>query len=68
MSYKKSEPWPHRKMMRQRYINHHSICAMLKSLYQETDDEQIRERLAICVTMAKKMHEKLKEYKRKESS
>ena len=68
MAYQRSNPWPHRKMMRKRYANHHTICAILKNLYQDTDDQELREQLATCVTMAKKMHEKLKEYKRKESS
>lgn len=66
MSYRKVEPWPHKRMMNPRYKGHHSICAKLKDLYQECDDPAIREELAICVTMAKKMHERLKYYKKKE--
>jgi hypothetical protein len=54
-------------MMRKRYNGHHSICAKLKELYQNTDDEHIRQEIAICVSMAKSMHEKLKYYKKKEA-
>ena len=66
MSYKKVDPWPHNKMIRRRYEGHFSICAKLKTLYQNTDDPEIRQELAICVAMAKKMHERLKYYKQKE--
>ena len=67
MPYKKHKPWPHAKMMRERYKGHHTICAKLKDLYQATDDQDIRRELAICVSMAKSMHEKLKYYKIKEA-
>ena len=66
MPYQRVEPWPHDKMMRKRYEGHFTICAKLKQLYQNTDDPKIREELAICVAMAKKMHERLKYYKQKE--
>lgn len=66
MSYKRIERWPHAKMIRTRYNGHYTICAKLKKLYQDTNDEYLKEELAICVAMAKKMHEKLKYYKRKE--
>jgi len=66
MPYKRVNPWPHAKMMRKRYEGHFTICAKLKTLYQNTDDLQLRQELAICVAMAKKMHERLKYYKKKE--
>ena len=66
MGYKRVEPWPHNKMMRKRYQGHFTICAKLKELYQNESDPEIRKELAICVTMAKKMHERLKYYKKKE--
>lgn len=66
MSYKKVDPWPHNKMMRKRYNGHFTICAKLKELYQNETDPEKRTELAICVAMAKKMHERLKYYKRQE--
>jgi predicted metalloprotease with PDZ domain len=63
-------------MMRTRYDGHHSICAILKQLYQDTyesdgqkrfTEEELRDKIATCVTMAKKMHERLKHYKSKEA-
>ena len=49
-------------MIDKRYDGHYSICSKLRKLYQDTDDKEIREELAICVTMAKKMHERLMYY------
>jgi len=48
--------------------NHHTICQILREIHSLTENEEIRSRCKLAITMSKKMHEKLKQYKSKEIS
>lgn len=63
MSYKKVEPISEKKMLKQRYKNHNTICQRLREIYQLTDDEEIKFKCREAMSMAKSMHERLKWYK-----
>lgn len=67
MSYKKVEPISKKKMLRKRYEGHNTICQKLREIYQLTDNPLILYKCRVGMSMAKKMHNKLKEYKAKEA-
>lgn len=41
-----------------------TICEMLRQIFRATENEEIRLKARIAVTMAKKMDSKLREYKK----
>lgn len=57
------EPLPEKKMKRQRYTNHNTICQILREIFQLSDNEDIKYKCRVAMAMAKAMHNKLKEYK-----
>ena len=63
MPYKRHEPIDEREMDRTRYDGHHSICQTLRDIYHLTEDEEIRLKARIAMSMAKSMQRKLKEYR-----
>ena len=63
MPYKRVEPVPEEKMLNERYKNHYTICETLREIYLMTEDEEIRYKCRLAMTMAKKMQDKLKKYK-----
>ena len=63
MPYKRVEPVSEEKMLNERYKNHHTICETLREIYLMTEDEEIRYKCRLAMAMAKKMQDKLKEYK-----
>lgn len=63
MKYERVEPVSDHKMRRQRYKGHHTICQVLRDIYQMTYDEEIRVKCRTAMAMAKKMHNRLKKYK-----
>lgn len=63
MSYKKAEPISEIKMLKQRYTGHNTICQYLRDIYMTTDNEDIKLKCRIAMSMAKSMHERLKKYK-----
>jgi hypothetical protein len=63
MPYEHAEPISLDWMDKHRYDGHNSICQKLRDIYRMTDNEEIKLNCRIAMTMAKKMHEKLKEYK-----
>jgi hypothetical protein len=63
MSYERTEPVSDVKMKSQRYKNHHTICEVLREIYMEAENETIKYKCRLAMAMAKKMHNKLKEYK-----
>jgi hypothetical protein len=63
MSYKRREPVSEREMLKVRYKHHHTICATLRNIYVNTDDENIKLKLRLAMAMAKAMQNKLKEYR-----
>ena len=64
MPYKHREPVSEKEMEFDRYEGHHTICQTLREIYHMTDDPEIRIKLRLCVSFAKAMHKRLKEYKR----
>ena len=63
MPYKKHNPVPESEMDMSRWQGHHSICQMLRDMYHETTDENIRLKCRTCMAMAKSMNKKLQYYK-----
>jgi uncharacterized protein YehS (DUF1456 family) len=63
-NFKKHKPCPIEKMNAVGANN--TICELLRQTYHLTDNDMIRINLRIAITMAKKMGEKLREYRRKE--
>ena len=68
MSHKKVEPvsesemgWGTTKGLR--FKGYHTICQLLREMYQMTDNEELKLNFRIALAMAKKMDQKLKEYK-----
>lgn len=64
--YEKVEPTSEAIMRKKRYHGHNTICEKLREIYMLTDSDNIKMKCRIAMTMAKKMHNKLKEYKEKE--
>jgi len=61
--YEKVEPTSIAIMKKRRYHGHNTICEKLREIFILTDDEVIKMKCRLAMTMAKKMHNKLKEYK-----
>lgn len=68
MPYKHHEPIDISEMDRTRYDGHHSICQTLRDIYHLTDDESIRLKARVAMSMAKSMHNRLKKYKEAEAA
>lgn len=66
MPYPKVKPVSEGVMLDQTYNGHFSICQKLRDIYILMDNEDIKLDLRIAMAMAKKMNEKLQDYKRKE--
>lgn len=60
MPYRRHDPVPESVMDISRYEGHHSICQMLRDIYHMTDDEEIKLKCRIAMSMSKSMHKKLK--------
>jgi hypothetical protein len=67
MPYRRHDPVPESMMDRSKYEGHHSICQTLRDIYHLTDDENIRLKCRIAMSMAKSMHKRLKHYKDQEA-
>ena len=65
MPYKRREPVSEKRMLRQRYEGHHTICQQLRDIFALTDNEEIKLKCRIAMAMAKAMQDKLKWYKAK---
>jgi len=64
VSYKRHEPIDLREMKKTRWDGHHSICQMLRDIYNISDNEDVKYKSRIAMSMAKSMHERLKKYKK----
>ena len=65
MSMRRHYPVPVSKMTKERYKGHHTICQFLRDIYALTDDEEIKLKCRIGMSMTKSMHERLKYYNKK---
>ena len=68
MPYKRHNPVPLEEMDRTRWEGHHSICQFLRDIYHMTDNEDVKMKARIAMSMAKAMQNKLKWYKNAEGS
>jgi len=66
MSYEKVEPVSVGVMQKKRYHGHNTVCEKLREIYMLTDNEDIKMKCRIAMTMTKKMHQRLKKYKENE--
>ena len=64
MAMRKHKPVSIAKIENQRYKGHHTICQFLRDIYALTDDEEIRLKCRIGLSMTKSMHERLKKYRK----
>lgn len=76
MPYPRHQPVSEEEMLRPasekemaftRYAGHHTICQTLREIWAATEDEGIRLKCRLAVSMAKAMHEKLKTYSQQAS-
>lgn len=63
----KREPAPLWEMDKKRWEGHHSICQTIRDIYHLTDNEELKLKCRVAMSMTKAMHSKLKEYKAMET-
>lgn len=63
MPYQRVDPVSERAMLYSRYHGHHTICETLREIYLIAENEEIKMKCRIAMAMAKKMHNKLKQYR-----
>lgn len=63
MPYKRHLPVDVSIMLKKRYYGHHTICETIREIFMMTDNEEIKLKCRLVMSMAKAMNEKLKEYK-----
>ena len=63
MGIRKHKPVSIKKIENQRYQGHHTICQFLRDIYTMTENEDIKMKCRIGMSMAKSMHERLKKYR-----
>lgn len=64
MAMRKHKPISIEKIEKARYKGHHTICQFLRDIYALTDDEEIKLKCRIGMSMTKSMHERLKKYRK----
>jgi hypothetical protein len=64
MSIRKHKPVSIAKIEKSRYKGHHTICQFLRDIYSLTDNEEIKLKCRIGLSMTKSMHERLKKYRK----
>lgn len=64
MSMRRHEPVSIRQIENTRYKGHHTICQFLRDIYSMTDNEEIKMKCRIGMSMTKSMHERLKVYRK----
>jgi len=52
-------------MFKDEHPGHHTICQTLRDVYRKERDEETKEQLRLVWAFAKKMHNKLKEYRKR---
>jgi hypothetical protein len=55
-------------MKKNRYLGHFTICEKLREIFRETKDENIKYKARQAMSMAKRMQEKLKQYRDAQAS
>ncbi len=64
MSIRKHKPISVARIEKAKYKGHHTICQFLRDIYAMTDNEEIKLKCRIGVSMAKSMHVRLKKYRK----
>ena len=57
------QPAPMSEMLRERYTGYHTICQTLRDIYHLTENEEIRFKCRLAMSMAKAMNDGLQRYK-----
>lgn len=65
MPYPRTKPATVQEMFADNHPGHHTICQTLRELHNDTTDEATREKLRLVWAFAKKMHNRLKEYRKR---
>ena len=64
MAMRRHKPVSTDKIEKTRYEGHHTICQFLRDIYAMTDDEDIKMKCRVGMSMVKSMHERLKKYRK----
>ena len=64
MAMRNHKPVSIAKIEKTRYKGHHTICQFLRDIYAMTDNEDIKLKCRIGMSMTKSMHERLKKYRK----
>lgn len=65
MGYPRTEPASEKEMLADPHPGHHTICQTLRDMYVKEEDEATKTQLRLVWAFAKKMHHKLKEYRKR---
>ena len=67
MPYPRTEPASEREMFAGEHPGHHTICQTLREIHREIpqDDEELKRKVRLVWAFAKKMHNRLKEYRKR---
>jgi len=68
MPYRRHEPVDQKIMDISNYEGHHSICQTLRDIYHLTEDDDIKLKCRVAMSMAKSMQKKLKWYKARDEN
>lgn len=66
MPHPRVEPVSEGVMLNNKAWGHHTICQTLREIFQMSDNEEIKYKCRLAMAMAKKMQNRLLEYKAKE--
>jgi len=65
LPYPRTNPVTEKEMFRDEHPGHHTICQTLRDTYRMTDDEAVKDNLRLIFAFGKRMHNKLKEYRKR---
>lgn len=63
MPYKRLPPVDLSWMNKKRYLGHFTICEKLREIFRTSDDPEIKYKAREAMAMAKKMQDRLKQYR-----
>jgi hypothetical protein len=65
MPYPRTKPYTEEQMFKDDHPGHHTICQTIRETYVMTEDPKIKENLLLVFAFGKRMHNKLKEYRKR---
>ena len=63
IEFRKRDPIDVSEMDKKRWEGHRSICQTIRDIYHLSNNEELRLKCRVALSMTKAMHERLKEYK-----